>query len=84
MSKPFARALQMMALIAAAMQSSMPSVAMSKIGPYRSRGKGLGKTTYASKLTHNKNSHNGRSYMPRECDGARECARRVRQMSSHF
>ncbi|MDB5801770.1 MAG: hypothetical protein JWL63_2709 [Rhodocyclales bacterium] len=83
MSKPFARALQMMALIAAAMQTSMPSVAMAKIGPYRSRGKGLGKTTYASKLTHNKNSHGG-CYMPREGGGARECAHRVRQMAEQF
>lgn len=45
MSKPFARAHQMMALIAAAMSMAEPAMqqaALAKIGPYESRGKGKG------------------------------------------
>jgi len=41
-SKPFARAIQMMGLIAAAMSLpvAMQQQAMAEIGPYESRGKG--------------------------------------------
>lgn len=43
-SKPFARAISMMALVSAAMSLplAMQQEAMAKIGPYESRGKGRG------------------------------------------
>lgn len=76
MSKPFARAIAMMSLIATAMQSASPQLAMSQIGDYRSRGHGRGK-------------YSGIKWGPvpsgkyaRSFNGARECARRRRQMEA--
>jgi len=64
-----------MTLIAAAMASVNPQVALAQIGPYRSRGKGRGKTFG------NQNSGNrAGKYMPHQ--GKRECARRLRQMEA--
>lgn len=49
MSQPFARALAMMAMISAAMRmdGAAKHTAMMNIGQYQSRGKGIGKVTYA-------------------------------------
>lgn len=75
MSKPFARAIAMMSLIATAMQSASPQLAMSQIGDYRSRGHGRGRY---SGIKYGP-SPSGK-YLPHQ--GARECARRVRQMEA--
>ena len=53
-SQPFARAIAMMNMIAAAMQlpMSLQTSAMAQIGPYESRGKGKGRGAIGSKGGH--------------------------------
>lgn len=71
MSKPFARAIAMFALVSAAMGDSLKLAA---IGPYKSRGHGRGSWSA--------NNHKSRSkYMPHQ--GKQECARRLRQGVRH-
>lgn len=53
-SQPFARAIAMMSLIAAAMNMpiAMQQAALANIGPYESRGKGKGRGAIGSKGGH--------------------------------
>jgi hypothetical protein len=75
MSAPFSRSLAMMAAIQMAMQlpKYLVQAELAKIGPYVSRGKGIGKPAknFIKKAG---------KYMPHQ--GKRECARRVRQMAA--
>lgn len=83
MSRPFSRALQMMALISAAMQSAAPQIALSKIGPYRSRGKGRGSRGTKADSKRGRpvtNWCNLSRTRATGTNGPREMARRVRQM----
>jgi len=71
MSKPFARAIAMFSLIAAAAGDSLK---LAGIGPYRSRGHGRGSWSANNHKSHSK-------YMPHQ--GNQECARRLRQGVRH-
>jgi len=77
--RPFKHATAMMALIAAAMESTNPTLAMSNIPAYASRGHGRNKPFVKSWLSHTNQRRLGVNRKP-PMNGARECARRALQI----
>ena len=76
-ANPFRRALAMAAALAAAMELpiDLRAVAMSKIQPYESHGKGKGRVSYA-----NGNPHRNKHNIYNDPNGARAVARRLHQI----